>query len=166
MFSAEGVGTLIHRDEYAAIRRAAAKDASEIYRLLQPAMETEELLPRTLEEVRAAVERFFVYDLDGTIVGCVAVIPYPERSQVEIACLAVDAAHENRGIGRRLVEIALREGQRCGAAEAFVLTTQAANYFRSKVGFTEASAAILPPERRARWEQSGRNSLVLRRALS
>ncbi len=165
VFSAEGVGTLIHRDEYAAIRPAGPKDAPEIFRLLQPAIANEELLPRTLDEIRSLTDRFLVYDLDGTIVGCVAVIPYAESQQAEIACLAVDDAYEHQGIGRRLVEVALRRARESGAQEAFVLTTQAANYFRTKFGFEDSTPENLPPDRHARWLASGRNSRVLRKRL-
>lgn len=165
VFSAEGVGTLIHRDEYAAIRPATRKDASLIYRLLLPAMEREEVLPRSLDEVRQMLDQFLVYDIDGNVVGCVAVQFYPETKQAELACLAVDAAHENQGIGRRLVEKALERAKAYGAEEAFVLSTQTYNYFRHKLGFTEADANILPPARRQLLEQSARNSRVLRRLL-
>ena len=166
VFSAEGVGTLIHRDEYAAIRPARPKDAPEIFRLLQPAIENEELLPRTLDEIRSLSDHFLVYDLDGTIVGCVAVILYDGSSQAEIACLAVDEAYEHQGIGRRLVEMALKRAAELGAGEVFVLTTQAANYFRAKFGFEDSSPQTLPAERQKRWQASGRNSRVLRKRLT
>ncbi len=165
VFSSEGVGTLIHRDEYAAIRPATPKDLDLIYRLLLPAMEREEVLPRSVEELRRSIDRFLVYDVDGNVAGCVALYTYPDSKQAEIACLAVDPAHENQGIGRKLVERAMAVAAEQGAQEVFVLSTQTYNYFRHKLGFVDADPAVLPAERRRLLEESARNSRVLRRPL-
>jgi amino-acid N-acetyltransferase len=41
------------------------------------------------------------------------------------------------------------------------LSTQAFTYFQSKGGFVEGTPDDLPPERRASYDESGRNSKVL-----
>ena len=48
-----------------------------------------------------------------------------------------------------------------GMKQLIALSTQAFNYFQQKGGFTEVSPDVLPPERRKKWEASGRNSKVL-----
>jgi amino-acid N-acetyltransferase len=45
------------------------------------------------------------------------------------------------------------------------LSTQAFTYFQSKGGFSEGAADDLPPERRERYDQSGRNSKILVKKL-
>ena len=48
-----------------------------------------------------------------------------------------------------------------GLNELITLSTQAFTYFQSKGGFVEGSRENLPPERRDKYDQSGRNSKVL-----
>jgi amino-acid N-acetyltransferase len=49
--------------------------------------------------------------------------------------------------------------------ELVTLSTQAFTYFQSKGGFSEGTAEDLPPARREKYEQSGRNSKVLVKKL-
>src|SRR5262249_3020637 len=53
VFSNEGIGTLVHANEYQAIRRAQKKDTRAIFNLIQPGMAADELMRRT----RAEIER-------------------------------------------------------------------------------------------------------------
>ena len=53
-----------------------------------------------------------------------------------------------------------------GMSELLVLSTQAFTYFQSKGGFAEGSPDDLPPPRREKYEQSGRNSKVLVKKLT
>src|SRR5262249_19629693 len=46
VFSNEGIGTLVHSNEYQAIRKARKKDARAIQSLIRAGVENEELLPR------------------------------------------------------------------------------------------------------------------------
>ena len=51
VFSNEGVGTLVHANEYQSIRKAQKKDVRAVYQLIQRGMEADELLKRTRAEV-------------------------------------------------------------------------------------------------------------------
>jgi len=51
-------------------------------------------------------------------------------------------------------------------AEVFALSTQAFTYFQSKGGFVEGTPDDLPPARREKYDQSGRNSKVLIKRLA
>jgi amino-acid N-acetyltransferase len=48
-----------------------------------------------------------------------------------------------------------------GLNELLTLSTQAFTYFQSKGGFQEGTPDDLPPIRREKYDQSGRNSKVL-----
>ena len=48
-----------------------------------------------------------------------------------------------------------------GLRRMLALSTQAFNYFQQKGGFEEATPDVLPPERREKYDASGRNSKVL-----
>jgi amino-acid N-acetyltransferase len=166
VFSNEGIGTLVHANEYQAIRRAQKKDARAIFALIQAGMANDELLRRTRAEIERQVEDFFVFEVDRNPVACAAIHPYPAERKAELACVCVQPTYENQGIGAKLVQYAVAQARTAGAAELFCLSTQAFNFFVQKGGFTMGSPDDLPPSRRERYERSGRRSLVLVKDLT
>ena len=80
VFSNEGIGTLVHANEYQAIRRAQKKDARSIYSLVQAGIESDELLKRTRAEIERQIEDYFVFEIDRNPVACVALHPYPDQT--------------------------------------------------------------------------------------
>src|ERR1017187_2994269 len=165
VFSNEGIGTLIYANDYQQIRRAMKKDVRAIQLLTKKAVETEELVKRT----RAAIEKnlgdYFIFEIDKNPVACVALHVYPEQKKGELACLYVNPLHENRGIGRKLIQYVENKAREMNLTELLTLSTQAFTYFQSKGGFAEGTPDDLPPARREKYEQSGRNSKVLVKKL-
>ena len=96
---------------------------------------------------------------------CVALHTYPEQGKGELACLYVSASHENQGIGRKLIQFVENRAREMGLNELITLSTQAFTYFQSKGGFAEGTPDDLPPARREKYDQSGRNSKVLVKKL-
>jgi amino-acid N-acetyltransferase len=165
VFSNEGIGTLVHANEYQSIRKAQKKDARAIFWLLKPGMETDELMRRTRAEIERQIDDYFVFEVDRTPVACMAVHFYPEAGKAEMASVAVDPRYENQGIGGRLIHFAEVQARARGASELLCLSTQAYNYFLQKGGFQFATPDDLPPVRRERYERSGRRSQVLTKKL-
>jgi amino-acid N-acetyltransferase len=165
VFSNEGIGTLVHANEYQAIRKAHKKDARVIFNLIQTSMETEELMRRTRAEIERQIDDFFVFEVDRNPVACAALHPYPD-GRAELACVCVDARYENQGIGGKLMQYAENLARARGVTELFCLSTQAFNYFQQKGGFSSGTPDDLPPVRRERYERSGRRSLVLKKRLT
>jgi amino-acid N-acetyltransferase len=165
VFSNEGIGTLVHANEYQAIRRAHKKDIGAIWRLIQAGMDNDELLRRTRADIERQVEDFYVFDLDRNPVGCMALHFYPEEHKAEMACVCVDARHENQGIGSKLIQFAEAQARSRGTTELFCLSTQAFNYFIQKGGFRPGTPDDLPAARRALYDRSGRRSQVLTKRL-
>jgi amino-acid N-acetyltransferase len=165
VFSNEGIGTLIYANEYEQIRPAKKKDIRAIQRLTKKAVEAEELIRRTRVEMEKNLGDYFIFEIDKNPIGCVALHIYPEQKQGEIASLFVSPAHENQGIGRKLIQFIENKAREAGLNELITLSTQAFTYFQSKGGFTEGTADNLPPVRRAKYDQSGRNSKVLVKPL-
>jgi len=165
VFSNEGIGTLIYANDYQQIRRAMKKDVRAIQLLTKAAVESEELVKRS----RAAIEKnlgdYFIFEIDKNPVACVALHVYPEQKKGELACLYVNPLHENRGIGRKLIQYIENKAREMGLNELLTLSTQAFTYFQSKGGFAEGTPDDLPPARREKYEQSGRNSKVLVKKL-
>ncbi|MSQ94104.1 MAG: amino-acid N-acetyltransferase [Gemmataceae bacterium] len=166
VFSNDGIGTLVHTNEYQAIRKAQKKDARGIYSLIKNSVETEELLPRTRAEIERQIDDYFIFEVDGNLAGCIALHRYPDEQKAEMACVCVAGKYENQGIGARLVQFVEEQARTGGARELFCLTTQAVNYFLKKARYSLGSPDDLPPLRRLRYDTSGRRSQVLKKMLS
>jgi amino-acid N-acetyltransferase len=165
VFSNDGIGTLVHTNEYQAIRRAQRKDARAIHGLIQGGIENDELLKRSLAEIERTVDDFFVFEVDRSTAGCAALHRYPEEKKAELACVCVSQKYENQGIGARLMSYLEGQARSEGMVELFCLSTQAVNYFVQKGGFRLGTPDDLPPTRRERLERSGRRSQVLTKRL-
>jgi amino-acid N-acetyltransferase len=165
VFSNEGIGTLIYANDYQQIRRAMKKDVRAIQLLTKAAVESEELVKRTRMTIEKNLGDYFIFEIDKNPVACVALHVYPEQKKGELACLYVNPLHENRGIGRKLIQYIENKSREMNLTELLTLSTQAFTYFQSKGGFAEGSPDDLPPARREKYEQSGRNSKVLVKKL-
>jgi amino-acid N-acetyltransferase len=165
VFSNHGIGTLIYANEYEQIRAAKKKDVRAIQLLTKQAVEADELLKRSKAMIEKSLGDYYIFEIDKNPVACVALHLYPETNQGELACLYVSSSHENQGIGRKLIQFAENKARELGLKELLVLSTQAFTYFKSKGGFVEGTPDDLPPARREKYEQSGRNSKVLVKKL-
>ncbi len=161
IFSNEGIGTMIYANEYQAVRRALKKDVRAIRNLIRESVEQEELVKRTRQDILSQLSDYYVFQIDGNIVGCVAIHVQPGGKKAELACLSVSSANENMGIGQKLMLFAENAARERGVETIFLLSTRAFNYFQQKGGFKEGSPEDLPPSRREKYESSGRNSKVL-----
>jgi amino-acid N-acetyltransferase len=165
VFSNEGIGTLVHANEYQAVRRAQKKDTRAIFALIQNGVANDELVRRTRAEIERQVDDYFIFEVDRNPAACAALHLYPEDRKAELACVCVDAKYENQGIGAKLMQYAEVQARARGATELFCLSTQAFNYFVQKGGFTLGTPDDLPPARRDRYDRGGRRSQVLVKPL-
>ncbi len=165
VFTNEGVGTLIYANEFQQIRRALKKDIRHILQITKPSVASEELTRRTRSTIEKQLADYYIFEIDRNPVACVALHTYPEIGKGELACLYVSAAHENQGIGRKLVQYVENKARELGLSELIALSTQAFTYFQSKAGFIEGTPDDLPPGRREKYDQSGRRSKVLVKRL-
>jgi amino-acid N-acetyltransferase len=161
IFSPEGIGTMVYSNEYQQIRRVFKKDVRAVMALIRQSVNNEELVKRTRTDILTHLDDYWVMEIDRNLVACVAVHFYPEQAKGEIACLHVAKSHESQGYGRKLMAFAEQLAAKKGMTHVFALSTQAFSYFQQKGGYAEVSADELPPERRKKWEASGRHSKVL-----
>jgi len=124
-------------------------------------VEAGELLRRTRTELEKNLPDYYIYEIDRNQVACVALHIYPAQHQGELASLFVDPSWENQGIGRKLIQFVENKAVEAGVTDLITLSTQAFTYFQSKGGFTEGTIDDLPPERREKYDQSGRHSKIL-----
>src|SRR5436309_2050343 len=165
VFSNEGIGTLIYANEYQQIRRALKKDVRHILMLTKNSVASDELAKRTRPAIEKNLNDYYLFEIDKNPVACVALHTYGEQSKGELAFLYVSPSHENQGIGRKLIQFIESKARDLGLNELLTLSTQAFTYFQSKGGFAEGSPDDLPPGRRDKYDQSGRNSKVLVKKL-
>lgn len=165
VFSHEGVGTMVYSNEYQQIRRVFKKDVRAVMTLIRESVNNEELVRRTRADIMAHLEDYWVLEIDRTLVGCVAVHLYPEQKVAEMACLYVARNAEGQGHGRKLMSFAESLAADRGMKQLIALSTQAFSYFQQKGGFVEATPDALPPDRRKKYDASGRNSKVLVKQL-
>ena len=166
VFSNEGIGTLIYANEYQQVRRAMKKDVRSILMLTKTSVANAELMKRTRASIEKQLGDYYIFEIDKNPVACVALHAFPEQGKGELAYLYVSPSHENQGIGRKLIQFVENKAREMGLNELIALSTQAFTYFQSKGGFSEGASEDLPPARREKYEQSGRNSKVLVKKLA
>jgi amino-acid N-acetyltransferase len=103
-------------------RPAEARDDSAIFDLISRAAKNGLVLPRTVEEIDAALPQFMVVtDEDNTVLGCVALRDYGE-GLVEVRSLVVCPSRRGHGIGTVLVDKAVQTARERGMTTVFTLT--------------------------------------------
>jgi amino-acid N-acetyltransferase len=165
VFSNEGIGTLVHANEYQQIRGAKKKDVPAIQALTRQGVEAGELIERSRASIEKALGDYYIFEIDKNPVACVALHVDQAGQKGELACLYVSSSHEHQGIGQKLVHFAESRARELGLSQLFALSTQAFTFFQSKAGFTEGTPDDLPAARREKYDKSGRNSKVLVKAL-
>ncbi len=110
VFSNEGVGTLVHANEYQSIRKAQKKDLRAIHALIQRGVEADELLKRSRAELERKIEDFFVFEVDKNPVACGALHLYPDQKKAEVASIYVDPAPRESRHRREAHQVCRRTG--------------------------------------------------------
>jgi amino-acid N-acetyltransferase len=166
IFDKVGVGTMIHTNEYQQIRHARKKDAQALYNITRTGIKADQLRQRSRDQIEREIDQYFVYEIDGSVIGCACLIPYDGTDTAELASVFVTPFYQKRGVGKKLAEYAILEAQRRNFTKVIALTTQSYSFFRNVCGFEEATADDLPPARREDYLKNGRNSRVLLKHLT
>ena len=161
IFDKVGIGTMVYSNDYQSIRRAVPADAYSIYNITRNGVRSESLRDRSQASIEAGINDFLVYEIDGSIVGCVNLQSYEGGEIAEVGSVYVQAFYQNKGVGRKMVEFACADAKGRGAKRVIAMTTQANKFFAKVCAFNEGSVEDLPAERKADYETNGRNSKVL-----
>lgn len=162
LFSNEGIGTMVFADSYRQIRPATEADVEEMILMMRRAVEDEMLVERTKEEIFARLGDYTIIEIDGNVVGCVALHEDAEGGVAEIACLHVKRSHEGLGYGGFLIAEAEKRAAKAGL-KAYAVSTQAIGFFEKHGYRRRDDWSFLPEGRRDRLRNNGRNSIVLTR---
>lgn len=158
LFSNEGVGTMVYSGTYRQIRLLREEDIPELLAMIGRSVKRTHLVPRSYEQIAAALGDYAVMEVDGHVVGCVALYSYGKTG--EIACLYVKQSHEGTGYGVDLVQFMHEQASQRGMERVFALTNRAAHFFTEQLNYNTMQVGELPAERLAQLEESGRESLA------
>jgi amino-acid N-acetyltransferase len=164
LYTRDGSGTLITGQPYEGLRPARIEDVAGILELLRPLEERGVLVRRSRERLETEIDRFWLMERDGLVIGCAALYPYPADSMGELACVAVHPDYRNRGRGDKLLQHMEQIARARGLERLFVLTTQTSQWFQER-GFNPVPRDALPMEKQALYNWR-RNSLVFIKALA
>ncbi|MBW2505895.1 MAG: N-acetyltransferase [Deltaproteobacteria bacterium] len=130
------------------IRNAHMGDIKKIYKLLQYFADKDLLLGRSLSSLYDQLRDFSVFvendprDPNGEKLVGVCALHICWENLAEIRSLAVIDEYQGKGVGRQLVDKALKEADSYGITRVFTLTYQPV-FFR-KLGFKDVDKSELP----------------------
>jgi len=158
VFTHDGVGTMVSRDDLEFLREASPDDVGAILTLIEPLETDGTLVPRGRGVIERDISAFSVIEHDRKIFGCAVLYPYPEERMGEMACLTVSAVAQGMGDGERLLKHIEQRAREAGLTKLFVLTTRTAHWFLKR-GFVHSTIEQLPAAKQAAIDRT-RNSQV------
>ncbi|HNA30098.1 MAG TPA: amino-acid N-acetyltransferase [Thiobacillaceae bacterium] len=161
LFTHEGVGTMVTRQSVENLRPAGIDDVGGILSVIEPLENEGVLVRRSRERLEQEIGQFFVDDLDGRIVGCVALYPFADTRAGEMACLAVAPEFRRGGRGDALLAAIEEAAREKGLEQLFVLTTRTTHWFIER-GFKPAAPDDLPAPRKAMYNWQRRSKVLLK----
>lgn len=164
LFTRDGSGTLVHRDNYEFVRQATIDDVGGLLELIEPLERQGALVRRSRELLESEIEQFTVLEKDGAIIACAALYPFTSGTALaELACVATHPDYQKGGRAARVLNAIEATAKSQGFTELFVLTTQTAHWFIEQ-GFAAASLERLPSEKQSLYNFQ-RNSKVFIKVL-
>ncbi len=163
LFTHDGNGTLVAKDDYEQTRSASIDDVGGILELIEPLEREGVLVKRSRELLENEIRQFRIIERDGRIIACAALYPFPDENCGEVACIVSHPDYRGGHRGQRLLQEIEREARSLGLDRVFVLTTQTAHWFLEQ-GFEERSRDVLPAQKQALYNLQ-RNSKVFFKSL-
>ena len=128
------------------VREANAADYAAVRALIEPFVQQQKVLPRTLEELHGLWPNSFVAEAQGCVVGFVVLDVYSEKL-AEIRSLVVAEGHQDQGIGKLLVNACIELARERDVLE--VMAISSSETFFQACGFDYT----LPGEKKALFVQ-------------
>ena len=161
LFTHHGIGTMITPESPERIRGATSQDIPGILQILEPLEQQAILVKREPDQLLRDIDRFFVLESEGNIIGCAALYPFPEQKTAELAAVAVNPFYRDGGRGERLLEFAAARAREAGLKSLFVLSTRTTHWFIER-GFVEADPGRLPEKKQALYNYDRRSKVFVK----
>lgn len=143
LFSHYGSGLMLYKDAYEHIRTMRGEDIEAILEIMQPLWEARLLRRRTAQELNVHCADYYLYEIDGIILGCISLSPAIDNIY-EVGAVATHPAHRVYGIGRKLLLNVVQAARKKQAHMLFALTRGAAEWFMQN-GFKLTDYKTLNP---------------------
>jgi amino-acid N-acetyltransferase len=163
LFSHDGIGTLISSTPFEALRPATLNDIGGILELIKPLEQQGKLAKRSREKIEMEISDYIVLDIDGLIIGCMALHADEQGQFGAIACLAVHPDYQGSARGQRLFDYVCQKAKQLKLKQLFVLSTQTAHWFIER-GFQPSTIDSLPETLKELYNPE-RNSKVLSKSI-
>jgi len=138
------------------VRGALDADATEIHELVAHHAEAGLVLPRSADEIAAAIDDYVVVtDRNGRVLACAALLEY-SPSLAEVSSVVVSPEAQGQGLGSMVVRGVEASARRRDIDELFAVTL--ADGFFSSLGY-ERCAIARYPEKLARYEALARRGV-------
>jgi amino-acid N-acetyltransferase len=163
LFTLDGAGTLLMRDDYENLRTATIQDIPGMLDIIRPLEEKGILIPRGREHLELEIDNYVILERDSFVIACAGLYPYSQEHCAEVGCFAIDLHYQNQGRGKKILrqlETMARERQ---IETLFVITTQTTHWFLEQ-GFKPTRFEELPQKKRAEYDLR-RNPKVLTKTL-
>jgi amino-acid N-acetyltransferase len=161
LFTHHGIGTMVVPESPERIRQATHEDVPGILQILEPLEQQGVLVKRSVEQLERDIDKFFVLEAEGNILGCAALYPFAERKTAELAALAVNPFYRDGGRGERLLAHAEAKARSVGLKSVFVLSTRTTHWFLER-GFVETDPSWLPGEKAALYNYDRRSKVFVK----
>ena len=161
LFTHHGIGTMLVPEPPEVLRPATKDDVPGVMHILEPLEQQGVLVKRGLEALERDIDRFFVIEAEGNILGSAALYPFPDRKTAELAALAVNPFYRDGGRGERLLAHAESKARSQGLKSLFVLSTRTTHWFLER-GFVEADPSWLPGEKAALYNYDRRSKVFVK----
>ncbi len=123
------------------IRKAVMTDVLKIQELVNIYAKTEQMLPKSLNQLYENIRDYIVLVKDDNVIGCGALHFYWE-DLAEIRSLAIDPEYAKNGYGSLIVEALVEQAKEYKVKKAFCLTL--VPRFFSRLNFNEVPHSDLP----------------------
>ena len=114
------------------VREANVNDTERIIEMVNFYSKKGMMLPKTPYKIYSTIQNFFVAEVDGKVIGCVA-LSVLWKDIAEICSLAVDPEQLGHGTGRHLIEKCIDKAGKLKLQKLVALTYQ--DKFFEKIGF-------------------------------
>jgi amino-acid N-acetyltransferase len=161
LFTHHGIGTMVVPESPEVIRTATHADVPGVLHILEPLEQQGVLVKRSVEQLERDIDRFFVIEAEGNILGCAALYPFADRRTAELAALAVNAFYRDGGRGERLLAHAEARARAAGLKSIFVLSTRTTHWFLER-GFAEMDPSWLPEQKAALYNYDRRSKVFVK----
>jgi N-acetylglutamate synthase-like GNAT family acetyltransferase len=148
VFTHDGAGILFNPSRHALIRRAKVQDVTDVNLLLNPEIEAGRILPVDENTVERNISNFWIYEVDGLLVGVARLKPY--ATWAELAHFSTLPRYRGKGRARELALSMIEQARQLNIEAVFALSIDPRMWeFFQSLGFHEIAREKLPRE----WQQ-------------